>query len=453
MARNRSSNASDKLETAKRIASQKKAVASAYAGLEETVLRFFRWVSTLIDRLIFSNRYLGVFALLIAALAFFMVNYDRQNFATALSSARSLENVNLTARYNSETFEVSGLPSSCKVIITGDAANVNNAASRNGTCLISLEGYTEGTHLVQVTATGFGDGVTTTVIPNEVQITLKKKTTRQFDLTYDYINQSMLDSKYILGSPTFTSGTKINIRASQDTLNSISLVKALIDVAGQTGDFTVEAPLVAYDRNGNRVDAEIVPSTVTAEVSLSSPSKTVPINLRVTGEAPAGFAIDSLSMDKQTTVIYAPEDILNSVDAVTVNLDLSTIVSNSDITVPVTLPSGVSSSDVTMVSLKVTLTASTSKVLQNVPILYRNNDANLGASEADAMYVNVTVTGSESNIAAVTANDFSVYIDVKECTEPGTYNLPINIEYSRKNPFVTLTPDRLDLNITLVERD
>lgn len=69
-----------------------------------------------------------------------------------------------------------------------------------------------------------------------------------------------------LSEPEFNSGDKINIRASQDTLNSIALVKALIDVSGQTSDFTVQAPLVAYDKNGQAVNAEIVPDKVNATV-------------------------------------------------------------------------------------------------------------------------------------------------------------------------------------------
>lgn len=451
MAKNKNNNAVDKLEEAKRIASQGKVVSNAYASIEEIIFRIFRWLSSLIDRFFFSQKYLPLFALLVSLLAFFVVNYERTNIGSTLSSSKTLSGVTMTPRYNSETFEISGLPSSCEIIITGEAANVNNAATRNGHCLVNLEGYTEGTHFVKVQAMGYGDSVNAVAVPGEVQLTLKKKTTMQFDLTYDFINRNQLDSRYILGTPSFASGSKINIRASQDTLNSISLVKALIDVRGQTESFEVEAPLVAYDRYGQVVNAEIVPSSVMATVNISSPSKTVPINLRVTGEAPYGFAIDSLTMDHQTTTIYAPEEVLNNVDGVNVDFDLSTVVSNSDITVPVTLPSGVSGSDVTMVNIQVKLAASTSKVISNVPIVYRNNDNGFGVSEVDVTSVDVTVIGSEENISNISASDLVVYIDVKDCNEPGTYTLPLNIE-SSVNPFVTFGLDVAEINITFVNR-
>ncbi len=441
-------NSREKLETAKRIASQGKAVKSAYVGIEETFFRIFRWISSLIDRVFFSTRYLSFFALLIACLAFFVVNYDQNSFSSNLSSSKSLSGVSITTRYNSETFEVSGVPSACEVVLTGDAANVNNAAARNGNCLINLEGYTEGVHLVPVTAVGYGDSVNTVVTPSEVQVTLKKKTTMQFDLSYDYINQSMLSSKYILGEPVFSSGSKINIRASQDTLNSIALVKALIDVSGQTGDFEVEAPLVAYDRYGRVVDAEIVPSAVTAVVTISSPSKTVPINLNYIGETPYGIAVDSITYDHHTTTIYAPESVLNTIEEVTVNFDLSGVGSNTETTAPVILPDGVSSSDITMINLHVVLGQSMSTTIEDVPILFRNNDRQYGVSETDALSVNVTLTGSEDNLRKISLSDLVVYIDVAEVEEPGTYTLPLH--YEQVNPFVSISLDRVELNITLV---
>ena len=321
-------NSDKKLETAKKIASKGNAHGQ-YETVEENIFKFFRWVSTLIDRIFFSTRYLGIFALLLACLAYFVATYDSSS--NVLSSSKILSNVAINARYNSETFELSGLPQACEIVITGEAANVNNAASRKGYCQIDLEGYTEGTHTIKMNAVGYGDSVSTVISPSEVTITLKKKTTRQFDLSYDFINQNQMDSRYILGEPSFAQGTKINIRASQDTLNSIALVKALIDVSGQISDFEVEAPLVAYDKNGQAVNAEIVPSSITASVKISSPSIEVPIRLNPIGQVPTGLAIDTAQIiDHQTTRIYAPENVLNGISEVYVNFDMSTVTENVD---------------------------------------------------------------------------------------------------------------------------
>ena len=100
-------NSDKKLETAKKIAS-KVNTHGQYETVEENLFKFFRWISSLIDRIFFSQRYLGLFALLLACLAYFVATYDSSS--NVLSSSKVLSNVSINARYNSETFELSGLP-------------------------------------------------------------------------------------------------------------------------------------------------------------------------------------------------------------------------------------------------------------------------------------------------------------------------------------------------------
>jgi len=440
----------EKEELAKQIANKSNDVKTVYESLEEDIFRAFRWFSSLIDKLFYSKKYASLFALVLACLAYFTVTYDK-NSSTTLSSSKTLSNVSISTRYNSESFELSGLPASCDVVLSGESANVTNAASKKGSCYINLEGYTEGTHIVKMTTTGYGDSVNTIVSPSEVTITLKKKTTSQFDLSYDFLNQNLLDAKYILSEPVFSSGSKINIRASQDTLNSISLVKALIDVTGQSSDFEIEAPLVAYDKSGKVVNAEIVPDTVVASVKITSPHKDVDIKLNPTGAAPETIAVDKITMDHQTTTIYAPEAVLATINEVYVNFDLSTITGNTEVMMPVTLPSKVSASDITTVNVKVETTEVVTReiAISGSALQYRNNNNNLAVKNYDLDEVIIKVTGSKENVESIDEDSIIVYFDCQDL-EVGTYDLPLLIEYPA-NPYVSLTLDTKSINITFVE--
>ena len=448
-------NPSKKVEVAKKIA--KNNARQQNSGVEETLLRFFRWVSSIIDRL-FQGRHVAVFALLFALILYLTANFSQNGFATNLSSSKTLNKVSVVARYNSESFEISGVPETCDIVLTGDAAVVNNAATKSGYCLINLEGYTEGTHTVSLSAYGYGDNVNSVVVPSETQIVLKHKTTSQFDIGYDFVNRNSLDSKYILSSPEFIDGNdKVNIRASQDTLNSISLVKGLIDVSLLTeGHNEIEAPLIAYNGKGQQVNAEIVPATIKMSVNVTSPKKNVPITLKVTGETSVGLGLDSVSLDHETTDIYGPQEVLDSINEVFVNLDLSTITSDADILQPITLPQGVSTADVTMVNLKISLAETTTKTIENVPIVFRNNDNNLGASDVEITTVTVTATGTKNVLDNVSASDCVVYIvlldDENNYLEPGSYDLPIKVDRV-SNTFASFTCEPNHLNITLVSQD
>ena len=260
-----------------------------------------------------------------------------------------------------------------------------------------------------------------------------------------------MDSKYILGTPVFSQGTKINIRASQDTLNSIALVKALIDCSGVTGDFTVNAPLIAYNSSGQAVNAEIVPASIEVSVSVSSPSKEVAIKLNPTGQIPTGLAIDSATItDHQTTTIYGTQSVLNSIDEVYVNFDMSTVTENADLEMmlPVVLPDGVSASTVTVVNVKVVLSAIESKTIEEVPLNAINNTNNLAISDIDYRSINVTASGSQNNIDAITADDIMVYFEMPQ--EPGEYDLPLYVK-ADDYPYVNLTLERLSIHVVVVE--
>ena len=230
----------NKTQLANQIASQSQKVAnSTYQHIEDTLIRLIRWFSAAIDKTLFNRRLTKIVSLALAIALYLVVNLDSNLslYTNPLTTAKVLRNVSVTAKYNTDTFELSGLPSLADITITGDATNVTSASNAKGVVVADLEGLTEGTHQVKLTTEGFGDSVSIKIDPSNVYITLKKKTTRQFDLTYDFINQDKMDSIFSVSEPVFEY-QKVNVRASKDTLDSIAFVKALIDVAGQTGDFT-----------------------------------------------------------------------------------------------------------------------------------------------------------------------------------------------------------------------
>ncbi len=418
-----------KTDLANRIANQSKRVASTGQRVEEFTMRAVRGISSFLDKTLFSTKHARLVSFVLALLLFAFCNYDSESSlnVTSLQTSRDLSNVTVTALYNSDTFELSGLPETANITISGDASSVTAAVNSNGTVVADLEGLTEGTHNVHLQAQGYGENVTVKIDPSNVILTLKKKTTQQFDLSYDFINTDKMDAIYSLGTPEFEY-TKVNVRASTDTLSSIAFVKALIDVTGVTADFTQEAKLVAYDSDGQPVECDIVPSTVTVTVPVTSPNKTVPIAVEVTGEVADGLAISSITMDQQTVTIYGPESVLNQIDQVVVTLNASTITKDSTILRPITLPTGVTSSSINQITMNVTLGESTEKTVDGVRITYRNNVNNYKTSQPDnKTTTSVIVTGTQENIDAVTADDIVVYVDMTDA-KPGVQDFTLQVE-------------------------
>ena len=419
----------NKTELANRIAGQSKRVANTYQHIGDNVVRIIRWFSSFIDKTLFNRRYSKFVSLILAVLMYAVVNYNNRAsiYTNTLRTAKDLSNVTVTAKYNSDTFELSGLPETADITITGDATSVTSAANVEGVIFADLEGLTEGTHEVKLEAEGYGDNVSIKIDPSTAVVTLKKKTTQAYDLSYDFINLDKMENIYSVGTPVFEF-TRVNVRASKDTLNSIAFIKALIDVTGQTADFTQDARLVAYDANGLPVVADIYPSTIEVTVPVTSPNKTVPISVEVTGDIPEGQAIDSIEMDQQAVTIYGPESVLGQIDQVVVTLNASTITKDSTIMRPITLPAGVNSSNINQITVSIKLAEGSSRTIDDVKINYRNNVNNYKASTSDnKTTTSVTVFGTEANIANITADDINVYVDMKDA-KPGIQEFPLEVE-------------------------
>lgn len=446
----KNTNLENKTESANRIAEQSKKVKRTYEKMEDFLFRVLRAFSTFLDKVLFNEKYSKVVSLVLAVLLYAIVNYNAlsTSFQSSLRYSKTLSDVTVLAKYNSDTFEISGLPEKVDVILTGDAANVTSAANaENGTVICDLDGLTEGEHEIKLTTEGYGNNVNVVVNPTNVNVVMKKKTTRQFDISYDFINQDKMEQIYSAGTPEFEY-TKINVRASKDTLDSIAFVKALIDVSGQSADFEQDAVLVAYDSSGKPVNADIVPNTVHVKVPVTSPNKSVNIQVQVSGEVPDGKAIDSITMDQQTVTIYGSETTLANIDQVVVTLDAGTLTKDSTVLRPIVLPAGVTSATNTQVTMNITLADAEEKTIDDIPINVINNNKHYKASQPDnKTTTSVTVKGTKNNIDKLAADDINVYIDMKD-VQPGLQKFALQIEQP-KDGFVvyTLNESEYELNV------
>ena len=443
----------DKVEVANKIAKQSQRVSVGYELVEVWVIKTFRVFSSYIDKWIFSSRNLLVVSLLLALILFISTYYtENSSFLTKpLNNEKTISDVEVVAKYNSDTFELLGLPKSMDVSLIGTTSNVISASNKQGRVIADLSGYTEGTHTVTLKTDGYGTNVESIPSDKEVTITLKKKTTRSFPIEYDFINLYKLDGMFVLEEPTFDMSS-VMVRGSQDTLDTIAFVKVLIDVQGKEEDFTQDAPLIAYDTTGKPVDADIIPSTIKTSVTIKTPSNTVPIVLETSGDLPDGLAIETITMDHTTIQLYASEAILSEVEFIPIKLDLSTISENSEIFVPIILPNGVSS-PISRINLNLTLNKEVSKTFDDVVINYRNNINNYDDLVTSFTTIAVTVSGTQNNIDLVKVTDFDLYFDMINAKVGTTEEYPLLVEVLNNDLYINVVPNVSSIEVTILNTE
>ena len=419
----------EKLELAQKIAANSQKVYRTYATVENAILYIFRSISALLTKIIFNKRFTGLFSLILAIILYVAINITT-NDALGISQAATLNDIPVKAIYNSEIYEVSGIPSTVNVIITGAMNDISVQKTKtNSSVTCDLSGLTEGTYSIKLVPNNFSSELSVNVLDTPtVNVTIKKKITAKYNISYEFINKNAMDSTYNLGETTFDS-TEVLIRASQDTIDSIAFVKALIDVTGVTSNFTREARIVSYDNNGYIVDCDIIPSTVMATVSVSSPSKEVPIIVRTIGTMAEDLALDSISLDHSTVTIYGSNNVLSLIDAVYVDVDVTNLTKNTALSTTLNLPSGVNKMSVTKINMEIVVGEKTSREIKNVKVAYSNlnSDFKVKLVDENDVTVNVIVYGTKNNIDKLTADDIVVNIDMSSVTDVGLQQVPIYV--------------------------
>ena len=242
------------------------------------------------DRILFNQRNGKVISLILAIILYVAINFNIGEviFESPITSGVTIDNIPVTIISNQEVYEVSGIPTEVKAYVVGDLSDITLIRTQKAySVVVDLSGLLEGTHEVSLSAKDFSSRVEVALQPSTAVVTIQKKISQHFDLEYDYINTDKMSQEYVLSDPVFND-TEIIIRASQDTLDQIGIVKALIDASGVSADFTQTAPIVAYDQNGNRMNVDIMPASVNVSVGVTSPNKTVNISVLPQGEIPKG---------------------------------------------------------------------------------------------------------------------------------------------------------------------
>ena len=427
--------AEGKTELAKAIAEKSQTFARTYANMETSVTKFFRWLSSWIDRLLFNQKHGKLVALILAILFCFMVGSDEDfDLFKANREVKTLNDLSVSTIVSEQAYEVSGIPENVTVEVIGDSGDLQMLNLQDNYQIVAdLSGLTEGTHDVTLQAKNFSSRLEVIIKPSTAVVTIKRKESKRFTLGYDFVNTSKMDSVYALSEPQFEQG-EVVVRASSETLNKIAFVKALIDVSDVDSDVESDAEIAAYDQSGNRISVDIRPSSVKAKVKVTTPNKSVPITLVPNGIMPNNKAIASYKMDTQSVTIYAPEDVLEGITELPIYIPVNNLTGDQRIPMPINLPSKVTKASVKNVMIDIKVEDAKTKIIKDVVIQYKNApDAayDVRAVEGGGT-ISVKVIGAKGQIDKLTKNDITVIADFSSVTDPGVYNIPLSVSGTNK---------------------
>ena len=386
--------------------------------------RFEKWIIRK-NTLIFIS-------LVLAVMLFLYV--DSESTTIISNSAEVLYGQKVEVTYNNNAYVVEGLPDSVDVTLIGRQVDLYLAKQLSGgTVVADLSGLGEGMHTIKLDYDCVITSVEYKMDPSVVNVTIYPKVSQTRTATIDVINKDSLDKELSIGKVELDT-SEIVIKGAEHVLSKVATVKALVDVEKivkpEVGLMTLDnVKLVAYNSDGDVIgNVKTEPSKITAKVTIESPSKEVPIKVIPSGELEFGKAIDSITTSKTKVTIYGDKDVLDNIESVPVEVDISKLNVNKTYDVIISKPSGVKDMSDTNIGVTINISNEISKEIENVSIETINLDSNYKAVAVgeNSSKTTVVVKGTQSVVDAIDASMIKAQVDLASYTE-GEYEVEVKV--------------------------
>ncbi|MBQ2639719.1 MAG: hypothetical protein IJF92_03045 [Bacilli bacterium] len=407
-----------------------------------------------IDRIASRKSTLITVSLILAFGVFFII--DRESNVMIDKYAEILYNQPVTAVYNEELYVVEGLPKTVDITLVGQRRHIFLAKqSPSKGVSVDLTGLKPGNHKVTLKYSQRLKSLDYKLNPSQVTVTIHEKVSDTKNLTVDILHKDNLDKKLYIDNVELDR-TEVIVKGAEYKLKKVATVKALVDVNDisnpKAGEMTLkDVPLVAYDTNGKVVDVEVVPKKVDAKLTITSPSKEVPIKVVPKGNLAFGKSISSIDTSISKVTIYGEEAAVDKINSLKVEVDVKGLERSKEFNVTLNKPKGITELSSKTVKIKVSIDNSTSKEFDNISISTENLDSKykVQALSADDIKVTVIVKGSADIVDKVDSSSIHAYINLKNYGV-GEHEVPVKV--TGEDVKLKYTPKTKKIKIRISEK-
>ena len=415
------------------------------------IVTFFKDNTKSLDRIASKKSTLIIISLILAFGVFVIV--DQESNVMIDQYAEVLYDEPVTAVYNEELYVVEGLPKTVDITLIGQRRHIflaKQAPSKGVT--VDLTGLKPGNHKVTLNYSQRLKSLDYRLDPSEVTVTIYEKVSATKSLTVDILHQDELDSKLYIDNVELDR-TDVIIKGAQYKLDKVATVRALVDVEEisnpKAGELTLkDVPLVAYDEEGKRVDVEIVPSTVDAKLTITSPSKEIPVKVVPTGKLAFGKSIESITTNVSTVTVYGQQSAIDDIEELEVEVDVKGLEKDKKFTVTLKKPKGITEISEKTITVDVKVANSTTKEFTVNTIEFRNlaDGLSVQALSAEDTSVTVSVSGSSDIIDKLDASSIVAYVDLEDYGV-GEHEVEVHVEKSDLK--LTYTPKTKKIKVRI----
>lgn len=405
-----------------------------------------------------NNLGLKVIALVFSVLLWlFVVNIDDPINSRVFNDIPYVVKNEEIATNDGKMFKIMDDIDSVRVVVHARRSVLNKIKSKDITAVIDLRERDPVTNIVPIKAVvnGYEENleVTTECTPNNVMVKVEGSTTKSFPISVSTENKQR--DGYELGEMT-TNPERIQITGAKSTIEDIQRVVAQIDVMGISEDCVKEAKLIIFDGNGNVMDQSAMQNNlgdkgVSVNVQVL-PIKKVKLNFNVSGTPAEGYRLTGLNSEPASVEVYGTKEDLSNLTALDIpgsEINIDNLQSRKEYTVDISkyLPEGIELTEETAKNVLVTVIVEEEGTrtifLSTGAVRLDNLQEGLSAVIETPGDLEIRFAGEEALLEKLNIQN-AASVDLKEYTEPGTYDVPVEIELNQAitlmdTPMITIT--------------
>lgn len=413
------------------------------------------------DKLMDTPWFLRFTALLLAIILFISVQADEKDSKNKAAGDQVdvIQEVPVEVYYDDENLVVSGVPETVNMTIEGPANIVQTTKSlKDFTLFIDLRELVMGTHQVHIEHENISEKLKVRLDPGAVEVFIEEKITASFPVDPE-LNKRLLAEGFHLNQIEVEPAT-IEVTGAKSVVEAIRFVKATVaKESGIDKSFEQEARVRVLDEDLNKLNVSIQPEHVVVKVDVVENSKEVPIILKQKGTSQSSVEVDSLKSDTQLVKLTGPTKILDELEELVVDVDVSKVKGQEELEVTVKKPEGVTSVSPSKIKVKIEATVSGEisdeeevahdEVEENNQVKEEKNevakletvrfkDIRVDVFSLDEKFTStfvkpedgiltVSATADLETIKKLRQSDISVFVDASDVVE-GEQTLPVTVQ-------------------------
>ncbi|MEI3643910.1 YbbR-like domain-containing protein [Lactococcus cremoris] len=249
----------------------------------------------------------------------------------------TINNVPVELKYNSNKYFVSGYNSSATVHLSGynrlSITNEENSDTRNFFLSVDLTKLKTGKFDVPIRIEQLPGGVTATIEPKTMNITVEDKAKKEFEVT-PKADSTQLPEGFTIDSLT-VSDEKVKVTAGNESIQKIYAIEAALpNDVNLTENYSGTVTLHAVDSAGKILPAQIEPSTTHLKVTVNKLTKDVPVKITQKGTLDKTLSEVKTKISDKNVTLSGEKSALDAINSVEGTVDITGIVKETKITVP-----------------------------------------------------------------------------------------------------------------------